>query len=204
MKNGPEGSPTLRAWAVAGIRQRGACCVMEDMPAALGRSKVALSLREMSGRLGRPKAPQSPGTLHACERLISTERDDYSAGASSVSLMGLNTSLQSRSVQPACSRRGSDGGQEWPLHFGMGKNGIPPSGLDRFSKCLCDSRRRLAHPLAPARRRNSTMAACLEMLAALSAVAPSRVVALTSAPLLRSRVAASILPWEAAHMSGVV
>jgi hypothetical protein len=59
--------------------------VFENLPAAIWRSKVAISLREMSWRDGIPNVSRSTDILPASEivLLISTERDGYFAGASS-------------------------------------------------------------------------------------------------------------------------
>jgi hypothetical protein len=60
--------------------------VFENLSATIRRSKVAISLREMSGTLRQLNGSRLPTILHIGESLllISTERDGYSAGASLV------------------------------------------------------------------------------------------------------------------------
>jgi hypothetical protein len=67
--------------------------VFENLPATIRRSKVAIALREMSWTLGILTGSRSPSILHVGESLllISTERDGYSAGASSMSLDSFQT-----------------------------------------------------------------------------------------------------------------
>jgi hypothetical protein len=64
--------------------------VFEKLPVTIRRSKVAISLREMSGTNGKLHGSRFPYILHISESLllISTERDGYSAGASLVPSVG--------------------------------------------------------------------------------------------------------------------
>ena len=74
--------------------------VFENLPRTKRRNKVAISLREMSGTLGKLNGSRARDILHLGESrlFISTERDDYSAGASSVSLDGFQKRPRSHLV----------------------------------------------------------------------------------------------------------
>lgn len=98
----PTNAARLYTWAV-----------FENLPATIRRSKVATSLREMSGTLGKLTGSRSPSILHPRESLwlLSTAREGGSAGESSVSLEGLQT-------RPSAARSAARPGSSDPRTVG--------------------------------------------------------------------------------------